>query len=183
MSGAFDAAQAKISGRVQGCNDWLTPPSLIGALGSFDLDPCSPVNRPWDTARRHLTVLDNGLERDWSGRVWLNPPFGQIPEWMRRMSEHGDGIALCLARAETAWFQDYVFNAPTMTALLFLRGRLTFYHGDGRLAQGNCGGAPVLVAYGPANAAALVYSGLQGFFISAQQSWSLTGPVENREAV
>jgi hypothetical protein len=159
----------KFSGRAQGKNEWLTPPDLIRLLGPFDLDPCAPVDRPWDTARDHLTIRENGLSRPWAGRVWLNPPFGQeIPEWMRRMSSHGDGIALVLARSETAWFQDYVFGSPTMCAVLFLRGRLTFHHADGTPARGNCGGAPVLVAYGSRNGVALSTSGLQGAFFPAR---------------
>ena len=31
--------------------EWLTPPYVLDALGEFDLDPCSPVVRPWDTAK------------------------------------------------------------------------------------------------------------------------------------
>ncbi len=156
----------KFSGRAQGKNEWLTPPDLIEALGPFDLDPCAPVDRPWDTATNHLTIRENGLSRPWVGRVWLNPPFGQeIPEWMARMSAHGNGIALVLARTETAWFQDHVFFSPTAFSVLFLRGRLTFHHADGSPARGNCGGAPVLVAYGRDSANALLASGIKGCLV------------------
>lgn len=41
-------------------DEWLTPPFIIKALGPFDLDPCSPVNRPWDTAMRHYTKEQGG---------------------------------------------------------------------------------------------------------------------------
>lgn len=51
-------------------DEWLTPPEIIKALGPFDLDPCAPVNRPWETAAKHYTVLDNGLTKPWHGRVW-----------------------------------------------------------------------------------------------------------------
>ena len=156
----------KFGGRLQGNNEWLTPPDFIAALGHFDLDPCSPVDRPWNTATNHFSLRENGLVKPWYGRVWLNPPFGhEIPAWMRHMSEHGNGIALCMARTETAWFQEYIFNSPNMSALLFLRKRLTFYNANGRLALSNCGGAPVLVAYGECNAAALVRSSFKGFYI------------------
>jgi hypothetical protein len=36
-------------------DEWLTPQFIVQALGAFDLDPCAPVNRPWDTARTHYT--------------------------------------------------------------------------------------------------------------------------------
>ena len=61
-----------------GTDVWLTPPNILEALGgadSFDLDPCAPLNRPWDMARNHYTIDDDGLARPWSGRVWLNPPY------------------------------------------------------------------------------------------------------------
>lgn len=39
-----------------GTDEWLTPKWLVDRLGPFDLDPCSPINRPWATAARHFTV-------------------------------------------------------------------------------------------------------------------------------
>lgn len=65
----------------------LAHPSLgflsIRALGPFDLDPCSPVGRPWDTAAQHHTIHDNGLLKPWSGRVWLNPPYASALLWIK----------------------------------------------------------------------------------------------------
>ena len=58
-----------------GKDEWLTPPELIRALGEFDLDPCAPINRPWPTAGGHFTREDDGLTKEWFGRVWLNPPY------------------------------------------------------------------------------------------------------------
>lgn len=57
-------------------NEWLTPPEIITALGSFDLDPCAPISPPWPTAVKTFTVLDDGLKKEWYGRVWCNPPYG-----------------------------------------------------------------------------------------------------------
>lgn len=31
-------------------DEWLTPPEIVQSLGSFDLDPCSPIARPWPFA-------------------------------------------------------------------------------------------------------------------------------------
>ena len=36
-------------------DEWYTPKWLIDTLGPFDLDPCSPEARPYDTATVHLT--------------------------------------------------------------------------------------------------------------------------------
>ena len=63
-----------------GKDEWLTPPEIIKALGDFDLDPCSPINRPWNTAKNHFNINDNGLMQNWFGRVWCNPPYGKYAE-------------------------------------------------------------------------------------------------------
>ena len=61
--------------RIEGREEWLTPPEIIKALGDFDLDPCAPTpeTRPWETAKEHFCIHDNGLTKPWTGkRVWLN---------------------------------------------------------------------------------------------------------------
>jgi hypothetical protein len=134
-------------------DDWLTPPAIIAELGSFDLDPCSPIVRPWDTAAKHLTIEDNGLKCEWSGRVWLNPPYGDMTgTWMQRLADHGDGIALTFARTETLWFDEQVWARAD--AILFIRGRLFFHRLDGTQAD-SAGTASCLVAYGHRNVKAL----------------------------
>lgn len=152
--------------RTTGKEDWLTPPHLLRKLGVFDLDPCSPVGRPWDTAKHHFTILDDGLKKDWFGRVWLNPPYGNLTaRWMERLASHGNGIALIFARTETATFFPWVWEHAS--ALLFVKGRICFYTKEGR--QGGTAGAPsVLVSYGPENAEALKRSGIDGKLIELQ---------------
>jgi hypothetical protein len=145
-------------------DEWLTPPEILRVLGPFDLDPCSPVNRPWPTAGHHFTVLDNGLHQPWSGRVWLNPPYGaEAAQWLRRLVAHGNGIALIFARTETAMFFDWVW--PKASALLFIKGRLHFHFVDGRRAVANSGAPSVLIAYGDENAVSLSACGIPGAFV------------------
>jgi len=140
-------------------DEWLTPPEILGVLGKFDLDPCSPILRPWPTAAEHFHVLDDGLSKPWAGRVWCNPPFGrEAVKWLRRMAEHGNGIALIPARTETAMFYECVWGVAD--AVLFLKGRPHFHFVDGRRAPFNSGAPICLVAYGVANRDALISSGL-----------------------
>lgn len=148
---------------------WLTPPEIIGALGPFDLDPCAaPSPRPWPTAARHIELPECGLTAEWSGRVWLNPPFGSYTgQWLGRMALHGNGIALTFARTDTHMFRQHVW--PHASAVLFLHGRPKFYRPDGVQAAGNSGGPIVLIAYGQANADALRASGLPGAVLSVCQ--------------
>ena len=56
---------------------WNTPIEIVNSLGQFDLDPCSSEKRKWDTAKKHFTILDDGLKQEWIGRVWLNPPYSK----------------------------------------------------------------------------------------------------------
>jgi hypothetical protein len=150
--------------RTTGKEDWLTPPEIIAELGPFDLDPCSPINRPWDTARKHFTIYDNGLRQPWEGRVWLNPPYGTQTElWLQRLSSHGNGTALIFARTETGAFHPWVWDYADAT--LFIRGRLNFYTKEGK--RGGTSGAPsVLVAYGSVNAEKLRTCEIPGRFVS-----------------
>jgi hypothetical protein len=150
---------------VTGKDEWLTPPEIVGALGEFDLDPCAPADRPWDTAKHHYNKHDNGLVQPWHGRVWCNPPYGrETAGWMRRMAEHNNGIALIFARTETKTFFRWIWGRAT--AVMFLRGRLRFYNSDGSAPSNNAGAPSVLVAYGDTNAVALKASGLNGYFIN-----------------
>ena len=146
------------SARMQN-DEWLTPPEIVRACGQFDLDPCAPIVRPWDTAARHFTVEDDGLAQSWDGRVWCNPPFGrEAVKWLRRMADHGNGIALIPARTETAMFYETVWGRAD--AVLFIQGRPHFHYVDGRRAPFNSGAPICLVGYGLSNVVALERSGL-----------------------
>ena len=148
-------------------DEWLTPPDILFSLGDFDLDPCSPINRPWDTAKMHLTIEDDGLSRSWSGRVWMNPPFGrEAVKWMRKIRDHGNGIALIPARTETAMFYETVWGFAD--AICFIKGRPHFHRVNGARASFNSGAPICLIAYGDNNAKALRESGL-GFVTWAKQ--------------
>lgn len=126
-------------------DEWLTPPDLLEALGPFDLDPCAPVERPWPTAARHYTAEDDGMAQPWEGRVWLNPPYGPLAGmWVRRLADHGNGVALLYCRTETRMFFESVW--PRASGLLFLRGRLRHFRVDGSQA-GNAPASSVLIAY------------------------------------
>ena len=47
---------------------------VVEVMGGIDLDPCADP-RKRVPATRHFTKEDDGLEQNWSGRVFLNPPF------------------------------------------------------------------------------------------------------------
>jgi len=149
-----------------GKDEWLTPPEIVRSLGIFDLDPCSPINRPWDTAKQHLTIEDDGLSAAWAQehRIWCNPPYGnQCSLWIKKLAGHGNGIALTFARTETKMFFESIWNKAH--AVLFIKGRIRFYHVSGE--QGGTAGAPsILIAYGQENAEALKNCAIKAKFIT-----------------
>lgn len=150
-------------------DEWLTPPHILKALGNFDLDPCAPIIRPWETAKNHFTINDNGLSKEWLGRVWCNPPYGlEAALWLNKLAEHGNGIALIFARTETKMFFDQVWNKAD--SLLFIEGRLFFHFVNGDKAKANSGAPSVLVAYGSNNSETLKTCGIPGRFVPLLQS-------------
>jgi hypothetical protein len=131
-------------------NDWITPPWIPKLFGHFDLDPCASVTQPFHHALREYTIEDDGLVQPWVGRVWLNPPYGRAAEgFIRKLSEHGNGIALIAARVETDWFHRWVWQKAD--AVMFPRGRFSFWHPNGEPSKANSGHPSVLVAYGEDN--------------------------------
>ena len=141
-------------------DEWYTPPHIVTALGTFDLDPCAG---PMTHAKRNLTREDDGLTARWQGRVWLNPPYSNVHEWLSKFRKHGNGIALVNTRPETQWFQRLAADAD---GLLWLRGRVQFQRPDSQSSHPPVGN--VLVAYGKRNAAALIRSKLPGVITTVE---------------
>lgn len=143
--------------------EWLTPPELVKKLGDFDLDPCTPIKPPFLHARINYSIKDDGLTKEWFGRVYMNPPYGKgMEKWMERLKIHGNGIALIFARTETKCFFNHIWNDAE--AVLFLKGRIKFYNVDGK-QKGSPGAPSIFVAYGKQNADILSESGIEGKFI------------------
>lgn len=110
-----------------------TPQSILDAviacLGGIDLDPCSnSADTPHVPAKVHFTKADDGLSKVWTGRVFMNPPYGrEIQQWVDKLVKaHRQhyvtaAIALVPARSDTEWWRalrDYW--------CCFIAGRLTF---------------------------------------------------------
>ena len=97
-------------------NEWYTPKEIlertIKVFGEIDLDPCSNRDTPNVPALHIFDEQDNGLEKDWFGRVFMNPPYGnEIKDWINKVSgeyEKGnldEAIVLAPSRTDTEWFR------------------------------------------------------------------------------
>jgi hypothetical protein len=142
-------------------DQWLTPPEIIKSLGEFDLDPSTPIIRPWDTAKHHFNINDDGLIQEWFGRVWMNPPYGrECVKWLKKLAEHNNGTTLIFARTETKMFFEYCWDRAS--SIFFFEGRIQFYDVHGNKGKGSAGAPSCLVAYGFNNSDAIEESGLKG---------------------
>lgn len=146
--------------RVGESDEWYTPPEIFKALGlEFDLDVASPSSDHWVPARKVFTKNDDGLNQNWHGLVFMNPPFGgrngQVP-WLEKFINHGNGIAIVAARTSAKWFQDLI---PKCDAVLFPRGKTKFIRPDGTIGK-SPGSGVVIVAMGIKSQQALINSGL-----------------------
>lgn len=145
-------------------DEWYTPKEIITSLGKFDLDPCAPINPIYQTADIMYNKNDDGLSKEWHGRVWLNPPYSRplIEQFVGKMADHGNGIALLYNRCDSKMFQDIIFEKGT--AMLFMRNRIKFYHPDG--TRGNSPGCgSILIAFGDGNAEILRDCDINGKFV------------------
>lgn len=122
-----------------GNNEWYTPPHIIEAArkvmgGIISLDPASS-DKANETvgAPTHYTVEDDGLSREWRGRVWLNPPYqrGLVDKFVTHLmsSPHvTQAVVLVNNGTETDWAQRLLAAA---TAVCFPKGRIRYVAEDG----------------------------------------------------
>lgn len=122
-----------------GENEWFTPTQYIEAarlvMRVIDLDPAtSPKAQELIQATQFYTKTDNGLQHEWHGHVWLNPPYAQplIAEFVSKLCEEWraarvvEAILLTHNYTDTSWFHEIAAN---MSAICFTRGRVKFYEG------------------------------------------------------
>jgi transcriptional regulator with XRE-family HTH domain len=128
------------AGNSSGNNSWETPAELAEAMSravsGFDLDPCAATGdrrRARVKARVLLTEADDGLSVPWSGKVFVNPPYGRgISDWIRKCHNEAQRgcmvVGLIPARPDSRYWHEYV--AKGHADVFMLRGRLKF--GDGQ---------------------------------------------------
>lgn len=124
-------------------NDWETPKWLYDKLDCefvFTLDPCATEENA--KCEEYFTKEQDGLKQDWTGNVFVNPPFKDVKKWVEKAWEEvfvkknaKIVVMLIAARTDTRWFHEYIWsekeNEPRpCVEIRFIKGRLKY--GDGK---------------------------------------------------
>lgn len=128
-----------------GENEWYTPGVYIAAakevMGHISLDPASSdIAQERIAAMSYFTKENDGLEQEWFGNIWMNPPYSQplICSFIKKLVDEyeskrvEEAIILTHNYTDTSWFH----LAESKAALIcFTRGRIRFEDKDGNLAS------------------------------------------------
>jgi hypothetical protein len=123
-----------------GNSEWYTPKEYADAvhevMGFIDTDPCScEVANDTVRAAEFYTVEQDGLQQEWHGCIYVNPPYGDgtVQEFaVKLLLELDEGrttqaIFLVNNCTETRWFQTLICHAA---AVCFPCGRISFWSPD-----------------------------------------------------
>ena len=114
--------------------DWATPDNFVEWIQSehnlvFSLDAAASDHN--HKAPNYITKEMDSLNMNWSGNVWLNPPFGrELPDWMRKCAQQISNknvnliYVLIPARTDTKWFHEIVM--PHADKVYLIKGRFNF---------------------------------------------------------
>lgn len=124
---------ARASGKIE----WYTPIWLLDevryVMGDIDLDPasCAEANRVVK-AKKYFSLDDSGLDKEWRGRVYMNPPYARklIDAFAFKFAEEriaGNVREACVVvnnATDTEWFQ---LMAVCCNRMCILKGRVSFW--------------------------------------------------------
>lgn len=141
--------QVDLRGALDEVDDRGTHPDHFGPLQKrfrFNLDVAAAVHNA--KCGTYYTRQQDGLDQPWAGRVWCNPPYSRLSDWVAKAWAEWDRDPLPVAldyslpppelivmllpanRTEQGWWQDHVEarrdRANSPLTVEFLRGRMRF---------------------------------------------------------
>ncbi len=140
QAGLLKIANGAHVGNNSGNSEWYTPQKYVNAvhevMGFIDTDPCScEAANEVVRAETFYTEEQDGLQQEWHGCVYVNPPYGDgtVEEFAVKLLLELDAgratqaIFLVNNCTETRWFQTLVCHA---SAICFPCGRISFWSPD-----------------------------------------------------
>jgi phage N-6-adenine-methyltransferase len=123
-----------------GNNEWFTPPHIIEIcrkiMGSIDLDPATTdFANERIKAKVYYTIETNGLDKEWLGNVYTNPPYSKnliklfVEKIINERKNYNQCCVLINNATETKWMQDLVKRCD---AICFLKGRVKYLDETGQ---------------------------------------------------
>jgi len=125
-----------------GENEWYTPAPFVTAarvtMGAIDLDPASTAEANEAVgAETYFTKALDGLAQEWSGRVWMNPPYsgdliGKFIDKLVASVKSGQveqAVVLVNNGTETKWFENLTSVA---NMICLVNGRVKFWSPTGK---------------------------------------------------
>lgn len=128
-----------------GNNEWYTPTEHIESarlvMGSIDLDPASnETANKIVKANQFYTLENSGLDQEWGGNVWMNPPYSTneirafIDKLHLEINRCSAAIVLTNNSTDTSWWHKL---ASFANEICFTRGRINFYNEDNKSSPTN----------------------------------------------
>lgn len=140
QAGLLKIANGAHVGNNSGNSEWYTPQKYVEAvhevMGFIDTDPCScEAANEVVRAETFYTEEQDGLQHEWRGCVYVNPPYGDgtVEEFADKLllelnaGRATQAIFLVNNCTETKWFQTLVSHAA---AVCFPCGRISFWSPD-----------------------------------------------------
>lgn len=132
-------------------NEYYTPIEFLDSaravMGGIDLDPASCAEANANVrASTYYTIDDDGFNKPWSGRVWMNPPYGKDEgesesnqsRWVRRICDEyaagnvTEAVVLVNAVPGNKWFHPLWDHT-----ICFVYRRIHFINGSGAPTHSN----------------------------------------------
>ncbi len=137
-----------------------TPDWIIRELGEIDLDPCAGANTCIGKTNWAIERGENGLDKDWFGFVYCNPPFSQKKTWSQKMITHGNGILILPERGSAPWFGPLAIAAGQYWVM---GKKINFHGGPSSNNMGSC-----LFLFGEEAIRRILQSNLPGHLVAVK---------------
>jgi DNA N-6-adenine-methyltransferase (Dam) len=120
-------------------DEWYTPAEIIEPIrkfygGRIDLDPatCGKANSNIVKAWHTYTINYSGLDKTWSGNVWVNPPYcgkDTVKKWIDKANSSlvSNQIVMLVNRSDAKWYYKFLDNHKG--AYYQFRNRIKFIDG------------------------------------------------------